>query len=94
MGLTNFNRPSIDWISVASMDAWIFSDSLDFGFNRIGFFGFGFSEWMDVQLSKVWINVLDQSLFQRIGFGWFFRTSAFSQDLDLVFSGFRTFGFQ
>lgn len=89
MGLTNFNRSSIDWISEASRDAWIFTDSLDFGFNRIGFFGFGISGWMDLQLSKDWINVLYQSLFQRIGFGRFFRIFGFQDSWIPVFIRYR-----
>jgi hypothetical protein len=86
MGLTNFNWPSIDRISLASRDAWIFSDSLDFGFNRIGLYSWWISGRLDVQLSEDWINVFDQSLFQGIGFGWFFRTLAFLRIQDFRFS--------
>ena len=85
MELTNFNRSSIDRISLASMDAWIFTDSLDFGFNRIGLKGSWISGWMDVEFSKDWIRMVlqDFGFCAGSGFG-FFRIFGFRFSVGIV----------
>ena len=66
MGLTNFNRSSIDWISVASMDAWIFTDSLDFGFNRIGSYGLGFQDGWTFSFQRIGSMFLVRACFRGL----------------------------
>jgi hypothetical protein len=54
----------------------------------------GFQDGWTFSFQRIGSIFFGQSLFQRIGFGWFFRTSAFPGFKDFRFSRFLDSGFQ